>query len=164
MQIFWKPASGAGGVQQLTDAPAANELEIPYSFSSDGQLLTYVRLPSTGGGELWVLHLSDRKAQHIPLHLSSDGAPELSPDGRWLAYVSDDSDDRWQVYVRTFPGPGGLWQVSTDGGSEPHWNPNGRELVYRNGGKMMVVDISTREGFVLSKPRVPVLFMAGKHT
>jgi eukaryotic-like serine/threonine-protein kinase len=70
-----------------------------------------------------------------------------------LAYISDESG-RYEVYVQPYPGPGGKWQISTEGGTEPVWNPNGRELFYRNGDKMMVVDISTQPGFSASTPRV----------
>jgi hypothetical protein len=55
--------------------------------------------------------------------------------------------------VQAFPGPGGRWQVSADGGNEPRWNPNGRELFYRSGDRMMAVDVSTRGGFAAGKPR-----------
>ena len=64
----------------------------------------------------------------------------FSPDGRWLAYVSDESG-RPEVYVQPYPGPGGKWQISTEGGTEPVWNPNGRELFYRNGAQMMAVEV-----------------------
>jgi hypothetical protein len=55
--------------------------------------------------------------------------------------------------VKPYPGPGGKWQISTDGGTEPLWNHNGRELFYRNGDRMMAVDISTQPGFAAGKPR-----------
>jgi eukaryotic-like serine/threonine-protein kinase len=72
---------------------------------------------------------------------------------RLLAYVSDESG-RWEVYVQPYPGPGGKWQISTEGGIEPTWNPNGRELFYRSGDKMMAVDISTEPNFKAGKPKV----------
>ncbi len=56
--------------------------------------------------------------------------------------------------MQPYPGPGGKWQISTEGGTEPVWNPNGRELFYRSGNKMMAVDISTQPGFAAGKPRV----------
>jgi eukaryotic-like serine/threonine-protein kinase len=66
--------------------------------------------------------------------------------------VSDESG-RWEVYVQPYPGPGGKWQISTEGGMEPTWNPNGRELFYRIGDKMMAVDITTEPNFKAGKPR-----------
>ena len=82
-----------------------------------------------------------------------EGGGQFSPDGRWIAYASDESG-QIQVYVRPFPGPDRKWQVSTQGGTSPRWNGNGRELFYRNGNKMMVVDVSTSPELALSQPRV----------
>ena len=84
-------------------------------------------------------------------HQFNESAPRFSPDGRWLAYVSDESG-RYEIYVQPYPGPGGKWQISTEGGTEPVWNPNGRELFYRSGNKMMAVDIATQPGFTAGKP------------
>jgi hypothetical protein len=77
----------------------------------------------------------------------------LSPDGSWLAYTSNESG-RPQVYVREFPGSGGKWQVSTDGGTEPMWAPNGRELFYRLGNKMVAVGIDTEPAFTVGTRKV----------
>ena len=77
----------------------------------------------------------------------------FSPDGRWLAYMSNESG-RNEVYVQPFPGPGGKWQISTGGGTELVWARNGRELFYRNGDKMMVVDIQTQPTLAASTPRL----------
>ena len=70
----------------------------------------------------------------------NEHTPKLSPDDLWLAYVSNESD-RDEVFVIRFP-TGGKWQISTEGGTEPMWSRDGRELFYRNGEKMMVVDFS----------------------
>jgi hypothetical protein len=83
---------------------------------------------------------------------AADGAPQLSPDGRWMAYASEESGRR-EIYVQAFPGPGGRWQVSSDGGNEPLWSASGRELFYRSGDRMMAVDISTNGEFLAGKPR-----------
>ncbi len=77
----------------------------------------------------------------------------LSPDDRWLAYVSNESG-REEIYVRPFPGPGGRVQVSTEGGSEPMWSRDGRELFYRNGDKMMAVAIPTGPDLTPEKPNL----------
>jgi Tol biopolymer transport system component len=88
----------------------------------------------------------------------NEGGAAFSPDGRWLAHSSDESG-RTEVYVQPFPGPGGKWQISTEGssgtaGSGPRWAGNGRELFYRIGNKMMVVDIKTEPAFTAGKPRL----------
>ena len=77
----------------------------------------------------------------------------FSPDGHWMAYVSEESGRR-EIFVQPYPGPGGKWQISTEGGNEPVWNRNGRELFYRNGNKMMVVEVTTQPAFVPGKPRM----------
>jgi serine/threonine-protein kinase len=73
-----------------------------------------------------------------------ESTPKFSPDGRWLAYMSDESG-RQEIYVQPFPGPGGKWQISTEGGREPMWARNG-ELFYRNGNQLMVVETRTQAG------------------
>jgi serine/threonine-protein kinase len=101
---------------------------------------------SAGSGQV-------RKAQPFLQTPFNESAPRFSPDGRWLAYISDESG-RYEIYVQPYPGPGGKWQISTEGGTEPAWNPNGRELFYRTGDKMMAVDIATKPGFTVGKPRM----------
>jgi eukaryotic-like serine/threonine-protein kinase len=149
LNVFSQFADGSGGLERLTSgsSPAAN------SWSSDGQLLAFVDVDPTTGWDIWVLRLSDHKAQPFLQTASNESAPIFSPDGRWLAYVSDETG-RSEVYVQPYPGPGGRWQISADDGAEPEWNPNGRELFYRSGRKMMAVDIATQPGFTAGKPRV----------
>jgi serine/threonine protein kinase/Tol biopolymer transport system component len=81
----------------------------------------------------------------------ADIAAALAPDGRWLAYQSNESD-RPQIYVREMSGTGARWQISTEGGEEPRWSRDGRELYYRNGNLFMSVAISTSPSFHASKP------------
>ncbi|MGH9389039.1 MAG: hypothetical protein ACRD1Z_05435, partial [Vicinamibacteria bacterium] len=71
----------------------------------------------------------------------------------WIAYDSNESGRR-EVYVRPFPGPGATWQVSTEGGYQPVWARNGKEIFYRNGDKMMAVQVETKPSFQLSKPEI----------
>jgi len=82
----------------------------------------------------------------------------LSPDGKWLAYLSDETG-KLQVYVRPFPGPDVKWSVSDEdtGGGHPVWSPDGRELFYRNGDRTMVVSIQT-QGQTLTAGSPKVLF------
>ena len=82
----------------------------------------------------------------------NETAPQFSPDGRWLAYASDESG-RNEIYVQPFPGPGRKWQVSTDGGEEPVWARNG-ELFYRNGNQMMAVETKTQPTFSAGTPQL----------
>jgi Tol biopolymer transport system component len=79
--------------------------------------------------------------------------PTISPDGRWIAYVSDESG-RAEVYVQAFPQLGAKRQISTDGGIAPVWDRQGRELYYQNRGKMMAVTITTGPSLVAATSRV----------
>ncbi|MBZ5659728.1 MAG: serine/threonine-protein kinase [Acidobacteriia bacterium] len=147
--VWWQLADGSGGLERLTKSDYA---DIPKSFSPDGQLLAFNEINPKTQKDLWVLRLSDRKAQPFLQTPFMEVAPTFSPDGRWLAYVSDESG-RPEVYVQTYPAPGGKWQISTEGGTEPVWNRNGRELFFRSGNKMMAADVTAQPGFSAGKPR-----------
>jgi eukaryotic-like serine/threonine-protein kinase len=148
--LFWQLADGNGGLERLA---SSEYVQTPNSWSPDGQLLAFVETNPNTGYDIWVLRMSDRKAQPFLRTPSAESAPRFSPNGRWMAYVSDESG-RFEVYVQPYPGPGGKWQISTEGGTEPVWNRNGRELFYRSGDKMMAVDIGTQAGFSAGKPRM----------
>jgi Tol biopolymer transport system component len=148
--LFWQLADGSGGLERLT---SEEQLHIAKSFSPDGQLLVFHASASGNQRDILVLRLSDRKAEPFLGTPFNEGGARFSPDGRWVAYVSDESG-RPEIYVQPYPGPGGKWQVSTDGGTEPAWNRNGRELFYRSGNKMMAVETMTSPSFSAGKPRV----------
>ena len=148
--IYWQRADGSGGLERLT---SSEYTQVPMSWSPDGQLLAFMENNPTTGYDIWVLRLSDRKAQPFLRTPFNESVPRFSPDGRWLTYVSNESG-RYEIYVQPYPGPGGKWQISTEGGTEPTWNPNGSELFYRSGNKMMAVETTTRPSFTASKPRV----------
>jgi serine/threonine-protein kinase len=146
--LFWQLADGGGGLERLT---TSEEQQNVTSLSSDGQLMAFFAQGGPGLRDIWVLQLSDRKAQPFLRTPFNEGAPSFSPDGRWLAYLSNESG-RPEIYVQPYPGPGGKWQISTDGGTEPLWNRNGRELFYRAGNKMMAVQVTTEPAFTAGKP------------
>ncbi len=150
INLFWLLADGSGGLERLTTSSEYNQA--PSSWSPDGQLLAFTELSPATAWDIWVLRLGDRKAQPFLRTPFTEGAPRFSPDGRWLAYVSNESG-RYEIYVQPYPGPGGKRQISTEGGTEPVWNRNGRELFYRSENKMMAVDIATQPSFVAGKPR-----------
>src|SRR5260370_3242679 len=104
--------------------------------------------------DIWILPLdwtdSDHpKAGKPELFLRTpfmDYEPVFSPDGRWIAYLSNESG-RSEVYVRPYPGPGGKWQISTNGGAHPNWSPNRRELFYESpapDNRIMVTDYTAK--------------------
>jgi eukaryotic-like serine/threonine-protein kinase len=158
LNIFWQMADGSGGLERLT---TGEYIQVPMSWSPDGQLLAFIEVNPTTQRDIWVLRMGDpsagsgqvRKAQPFLRTRFDEVAPRFSPDGRWLAYISNESG-RYEIYVQPYPGPGGKWQISTEGGTEPVWNPNGRELFYRSGDKMMAVDIATQPSFTAGKPRM----------
>jgi serine/threonine protein kinase/Tol biopolymer transport system component len=150
LNIFWQLADGSGGLERLTTSQYINA---PTSWSPDGQLLAFAEVNPTTGASVSVLRMSDRKVLTFNRTQFNENEPRFSPDGRWLAYISDESG-RYEVYVQPYPGPGGKFQISTEGGTEPAWNPRGKELYYRSGDKMMAVDIATQPGFTASTPRM----------
>jgi Tol biopolymer transport system component len=147
--LFWQLADGSGGLERLT---TSENIQLPGSWSPEGDLLAFSDVNPTTGFDIWMLRLSDRKAQPFLQTQFNESTPQFSPDGRWLAYVSDESG-RKEIYVQPYPGPGGKSQISTEGGVEPLWNRNGRELFYRSGNKMMSVEIAIKPSFSAGTPK-----------
>jgi len=149
LNLGWIPIDGSRPAERLT---TSDNMQSPGSWSPDGKVLAFSDDDPTSGWDIWVLKLEDeRKPQPFLQTPFNEGAPMFSPDGHWLAYESDETGQR-ETYVRPFPGPGGKWQISTDGGIEPVWARNGRELFYRSGDKMMVAAVTTKPGFSAAKP------------
>src|SRR5262249_45086497 len=127
--------------------------DFPNSFS-DNETLVFLRITADTSADIYALSLGDKPEAHPLLHtLAFEGGAKISPDGHWMAYVSNESG-QMQVYVRPFPGLDRKTQVSTEGGTAPIWNPSGRELFYLNDNKMMVVDVTTSSELALSAPRL----------
>jgi Tol biopolymer transport system component len=154
---YRQAADGTGSAERL----GASDFQwAAASVSPDGKLLAFTETTPQTGRDIWVMNLEDlsagsgqvRKAQPFLKTPAEDTAPKFSPDGKWIAYSSDASGRR-EIYVQPYPGPGGKWMISTDGGQEPVWNPKGGELFYRSGNKIMAVDIDTQSGFEAGKPR-----------
>ena len=151
--IFWKAADGSGTVERLTDSPS---LQIPYAFSPDGTRLVFregLRDP-----DLVVLSMEgDRPAEPLLTTEFDERNAALSPDGRWVAYQSNASGEN-EIYVRSFPDveQGGLAQISTSGGVQPVWGPDGQELFYRSDAGLMVVPVGTEPSFTAGNPEVVV--------
>ena len=128
---------------------------LPTAVSPDGQTLAYIeQTAETNGGDLYTLSLQgDPQPRAVVKTSAYEGGGQFSPNGQWLAYVSNESG-QFEVYVRPYPEPDRRMPVSTEGGTHTRWNRNGKELFYRNGNKMMVVDVSTTPDLRLSRPRV----------
>jgi serine/threonine-protein kinase len=151
-RLFWQPADGSAGAEALTKSELAGN-NVPGSWSPDGQVLTFMEINPNTGYDVYTLPLKDGKPQPFVQTPSLETAPRFSPDGHFIAYGSDESG-RVEIYVRPYPGPGGKWQISSEGGMEPVWNPKGREIFYRSGNKMMAVDVTTQPAFSAGKPKM----------
>jgi Tol biopolymer transport system component/predicted Ser/Thr protein kinase len=148
--IYWMPADGSGAPERLT---TGENIKWPGSWSPDGRVLEFVEANPTNFG-IQLLNLEgDRKPQSFAQTQITKMSGVFSPDGRWIAYRSSESGHA-EIEVQPYPGPGGKWQISTDGGTEPVWNRNGREIFYRNGDKMMAVDVTTQPTFSAGKPKM----------
>jgi serine/threonine-protein kinase len=156
--LRWAPADGSSKPEVLFDGQPAR----PDSWTPDGKTLLY---ETFGSAHIWTLQ---------PAVSGGDGKPRLrfeatsfserdaqvSPDGRWVAYTSDESG-KSRVYARPFPGPGGKTPISIEWGQEPRWSHDGRELFYRDPDKnqLMAVDIQTNPAFRAGQPHA--LFALG---
>jgi Tol biopolymer transport system component len=146
--VFSKAADGSREAEEIT----RGAYRIPTSLSSDGRLLIFRQPGVNATWDIGVLRLDGENEPKIILGTDFDEhTGMLSPNDRLLAYVSNESG-REEVYVCSFPDPGGKVQVSTEGGTEPMWSRDGNELFYRNGEKMMAVAFSTAPDFAPSRP------------
>jgi eukaryotic-like serine/threonine-protein kinase len=153
-EIYRRPADGSGVEERLVAGPNDRG---PSSFSPDGTALAYTEFDPASGSDIWILPLplsSSAPARAFVKTNFSEGNAVFSPDGRWLAYQSNESG-RFEVYVRSLPDGGQTVRVSTDGGLVPAWSPTGRELFYRStNGKMMAASVDAEGGLHAGKPRV----------
>jgi Tol biopolymer transport system component len=150
--IYEMPANGATPEQILLPTEGGFNIG-PQDVSSDGKVLVFGKGRS-GTRDLWVLPLSgDRKPFPYLATAYDEWQAKLSPNGRWLAYATNESGD-YQVIVRPFPdAAGGKFQISPDGGSAPRWRKDGRELYYVDSqGRIVAVPVSTDAAFRFDKP------------
>jgi Tol biopolymer transport system component len=142
--VYWKRADGAGPEQ-----PLGGPVSRLTSWSRGGQLLGTqagnVPMLLTGGKVIPILEKMEAARTQL----------RLSPDGKWIAYISDESKQRTEVYVQSFPPTGIKYQISTGGGVQPRWRNDGRELFYiAEDGKLMAVPVKTGATFEFGSPSV----------
>ena len=152
--LYAKPASGTGKEELLFES---SDLKIDTNWSRDGKFVVFSDTGRKTQVDIWVLPnpLGDAAARK-PYEFVNTAAFEfggrLSPDGKYLAYGSNESGIM-QVYVQSFPGREGKFQVSTNGGTRPVWSRDGKELFYLAPGKMMAVDVKTLASFEHGLPK-----------
>ena len=152
--VFWKPVDGSSAEERIT--AGVDRTETPTSVTPDGQFAFFhasgAAVPA--GQRLQAVSLSGDHATHV-IAASPPGnyGSMVSPDGKWLAYVSRSAGEV-EVYVQPYPGPGAAQLVSISGGEEPAWASDSHELFYRRGNKFMAVTIGSGPSLVVGPPRV----------
>jgi serine/threonine protein kinase len=137
-------------VEKLVDAVFSN---YPGSWSPDGNLLAYWQENPETGLDIWVYSLEERAPEPFLRTQYNESAPEFSPDGRFIAYESNETGEQLEVYVRPHPEVNPSIRISTNGGRSPRWGADGRELFYLVGGKLMVVEMETEPNLTPGAPR-----------
>lgn len=148
---YWQSADGTGSAERLANAQAS---QIPGSFSPDGTRLAFAENLTVGMKMLLLdgMHRTENLIQTQFVHANA----EISPDGHWIAYQSNESNGT-EIYVRPFPKANdGRWQISTgEGGTRPMWARNGREVYSLNGsGRLMAVSVQTGSTFTAGNPTI----------
>ncbi|HJX93478.1 MAG TPA: protein kinase [Pyrinomonadaceae bacterium] len=152
--LSWRMADGSGIEERL--ATKQDAIQTPTSVSSDGHWLVFNEnsAQEPGGVNIWLMQLDgDRTPRHFFTAPAGESDGQFSPDGKWLAYQASVSS-RQEIYVSPFPGPGPRRQVSMDGGIEPLWSRDGRELFFQNGSKLMSASVSPGTEWSASQPHV----------
>ena len=150
MTMWDMPADRSASPQLLT---ATGSMQSPESWSPDGSTLAFTQMETDSGSDIYVLAGQDRRPQPLIRTKFSEGSPKFSPDGKWLAYASNQSG-RSEVYAVMYPGPGSTIQISNNGGTDPVWRRDMKELFYRNGDRMMSVDVTNGRTLTVGKPLV----------
>ncbi|MBP1625085.1 MAG: serine/threonine protein kinase, partial [Acidobacteria bacterium] len=154
--IYQKAADGTGEPEKIGSAPDRHLL--PHSFSRDGKAL----LLENGSKDRlqWNIAVLSLEGDHAVKPLMQEAnveiLPQISPDGRWMAYTTAGEANQGAVYVRPFPDVNkGRWQISSGNGTNPLWSPDGRELFYQSGDAVMAVSVTTQPSFnIVGTPRV----------
>jgi Tol biopolymer transport system component len=138
---LYRASATGGGNEELLFHDANDKL--PLGFTPDGQTLLYRVTRRAAAGELWLLPMTGARQARAFAAGNTDQVPaQVSPDGQWLAYVADEKGRR-EVFVTSFPANNGKWQVSTDGGDNPRWRADGKEIFFTANDRMLAVEITS---------------------
>jgi len=151
MTMWWMPADRSSEPERLTNV---GSMQSPESWSPDGKTLAFTQMNDPqSGSDIYTLSLDGDKKPHALLQTKfSEGSPKFSPNGAWLAYSTNESGQP-EVWAMAYPA-GERIHISTNGGTDPLWRRDGRQLYYRLGDQMMVVDISYGPSLEAAKPRL----------
>jgi serine/threonine-protein kinase len=147
--LYRTPSDGSGSAQLLFDSEREQWIG---SWLPDGTAVSFYEVNPEGGRDIWTLPLDGGPPEPFVVTPFNERSPRFSPDGRWLAYVSNESG-RDEVYVTDYPDREGRWTLSSEGGREPVWSQDGTELFYRQGDRMLVVDVDPGPPFVAARPQ-----------
>jgi len=141
--LYRKPSNGSGSEELLIESP---QHKTAYDWSPDGNFILYGSVDPQTKYDLWILPLADRMPFAFLKTNLEERRGQFSPNGHWVVYLSNDSGV-FQVCVRPFPGPGRQIQISTSGGAQPHWGPDGKEIYYiAPDGILMSVPLVIKDG------------------
>jgi serine/threonine-protein kinase len=147
---YWMPIDRSAPAERLAKT---STWTCPAAWSPDGRTLILENQNPGTGFDIDTLELDgERRPRPFLRTPAGEAGARLSPDGRWLAYQSDDSG-RFEVYVLPYPGPGGRSRISSDGGSAPAWSRDGKELFFLGGGRMVAVGVETQPTFRAGLPK-----------
>ena len=154
--IYRQIADGTGSAERLTETAEGDFGHIPSSVDPKGKTLAFeVRhTPSFADSDIWILPWGTGGKPRPFLQMPGfQGHAVFSPDGKWLAYMSNELRSARQVFVQPYPSTGAKYQITTDGGDDPIWSPDGSQLFYSSNSKLFAVDVRTQPGFSFGKPQ-----------
>jgi len=152
--VFGSRRNGRGGMSLPREGTGEPTPFVMGSLSPDSKFVAQMRSNPTTGLDLWVHPVAGQRASEPYLRTRfSEAGPEFSPDGRFIAYISDESGGN-NVYVRTYPDSGKKWKISSGGGEHVVWSSTGKELFYRNGQKWMSAAVSLKPEFKAEPARL----------
>jgi Tol biopolymer transport system component len=140
--LYGKASNNVGAEELVMEKPS---IKVPQSWSSDGRFLSYYEVQPKTGRDLWALDLKDKTGKTFPVANTEyeETLAQFSPDGHWIAYQTNASG-RFEIMVQTFPEPTSKYQVSTNGGVEPRWRSDGKELYFISpDAKLMAASVKT---------------------
>lgn len=150
--LYSKAADASGPERQIL---TSSDWPFGSSFSPDGRNLLFTQIDPASGADIWVYSVNSggKPPQAFLQTPFNEWFAQFSPDGRWVAYESNESG-RGEIYVRPFPGLGGKWQISTEGGTRPVWPSKDHEIFYADGNKLMSVTVQMNPVFATGSPHV----------